>query len=313
MKKEVKKTSWAAGLGSYATVFSSIISLLFMLFFVGIIVVPMLLSRAETAGANVALIKLEGMIVTSAEGFDGNAVAEDIIELLDNAQQDEAMKAVVLEINSPGGTPVASEAIARKVRETDKPVIAVIKDMGTSGAYWVASAADMILASRLSVTGSIGVIGSYVDFSGLMTRYNVTYNRIVSGAYKDTGSPFKTLTADEKQLFGNMVSEMHRIFIDEVANNRQMSRENVSKLATGFVFLGDEAVRNGLIDRIGDVEDAYDILERELDIKVKPATFRKPPSFFEALMRAASEPAFYAGKGIGAALTEQSVRMPQFS
>ena len=114
-----------------------------------------------------------------------------ILNYLDLAQRNPNIKGVLLEINSPGGTVVASKEIADKVKQMNKPVVSYIREIGTSGAYWIASSSNVIVADPLSITGSIGVIGSYLEFSQLLEKYGVTYQRLVSGSYKDTGSPFK--------------------------------------------------------------------------------------------------------------------------
>ena len=146
---------------------------------------------------NVAHIKISGIIMPDAGSFfNPGAGSSDIVNFIQQANADSSIKAILLEIDSPGGSPVASAEIAEAVRNSNKTVVAWIRDSGTSGAYWAASAAYKIVAHPLSITGSIGVIGSYLDYAGLLERFNVTYERLVSGQYKDIGSPYKELTAD---------------------------------------------------------------------------------------------------------------------
>src|SRR3990167_6506295 len=126
---------------------------------------------------NVALIKIYGPITTTDSGsFASSATSStDIVELIEKAEKNDEIKAIVFEINSPGGSPVASDEIGRAVKDAQKPTVAWIREVGASGGYWIASASDHIIANRMSLTGSIGVIGSYLEFAELLDRYNVTY------------------------------------------------------------------------------------------------------------------------------------------
>src|SRR3989344_1664750 len=145
--------------------------------------------------ATVAVIPIEGVITTAEDDlFSDVANSRDIVDLIKEADNNPNVKAIVFEINSPGGSPVASEEIANAIKQTSKPTVAYIREVGASGGYWIASATDRIFASRMSITGSIGVIGSYLEFDGLLDKYNITYRRLVGGKYKDIGSPFKELT-----------------------------------------------------------------------------------------------------------------------
>ena len=120
--------------------------------------------------------------------FQNQFSSQDIIENLDKASQDSTVKGIILEINSPGGTVVASKEIADRVKSMNKPVVSWIREIGTSGAYWIASSSDKIVADPLSITGSIGVISSYLEFAGLLKNYNVTYESLTTGKFKEIGS-----------------------------------------------------------------------------------------------------------------------------
>jgi len=300
-------------IGIVATVVSSVVSLLFFLFFV-ILLVPGLVSKAESATANVAVIDVDGVITTGDEspfGGGGGAKSDDIIDLLREADDDESIKAIVLRINSPGGTPVATEEIANEVNVLSKPSVAVIRESGTSGAYWVASATDHVIASRMSIVGSIGVLSSYVDASGFLKRYNFTYVQLTAGKYKDAGSPLRPLEEEERVLFQKLLARTHDEFISAVATNRKMPREDVVKLATGFVFLGSEGKELGLVDQLGGLEDAYEYLRLQLNTTIDPVTFSRPPTFFEALSSTMSPTAFSLGQGIGSSLFSAEAQGPK--
>ena len=156
----------------------------------------------------------------------GGVVSTTIAGYLKKAKENPRIKAIVVEINSPGGTVVASKEIAAAVEDakTKKPVIAWIREVGASGGYWVASSADHIIADEMSITGSIGVLGSYLSFGGLIEDYNVSYERLVGGQYKDAGSPFKDLSAEERELLQERINIIHDAFIRKVAKDRKMGR-----------------------------------------------------------------------------------------
>ncbi|MEK6822266.1 MAG: S49 family peptidase, partial [Nanoarchaeota archaeon] len=194
------------------------------------------------------------------------------------------------------------------IKKANKTTVAVIRETGASGAYWVASATDHIFASRLSLTGSIGVLASYVDFSGFLKDHNITYQRLVAGKYKDAGSPLKPLEPEERVLFQKLLDRTRDEFIDAVATNRKLPRADVEELATGFVYLGIEAQQLGLVDEIGGIEEAFAYIEKLKGIKASPAEFSRPPTFFEALSGAFAGQSFFVGKGIGTALLEQRVQ-----
>src|SRR3989344_1616932 len=157
----------------------------------------------ESLSGNVALIPIQGVIVGDEDSeflFESVTSSPEAVELIEKADKNPNIKAIILEINSPGGSAVASEEIAKAVKKTNKTTVAWIREVGASGAYWVASSSDYVIANRVSITGSIGVIASYLEFPGLLERYNVTYQRMVSGKYKDLGSPYREMTQEEKAI-----------------------------------------------------------------------------------------------------------------
>src|SRR3989344_1512622 len=165
------------------------------------ILLPLLLSFfSSEASAKVALIPLEGVLSNTPGTVFGDTAtsANTIINFLAQANENPSIKAIVLQINSPGGTPVATDEVATAIKNSPKPVIAFIKDVGASSGYWIASSTEYIIANRMSITGSIGVFSSYLEFSGLMEEYGVSYERLVAGEYKDMGVPYRKLTSKEK-------------------------------------------------------------------------------------------------------------------
>lgn len=238
---------------------------------------------------NIAVIPIHGVITTtSASSFSTVVTSEDVLEQLDKANENPRIKAIILDINSPGGSGVAADEISQKIKSINKPTVAVIRDLGASAAYWISSATDHIYANRLSITGSIGVTGSYLEFSGLFTEYNISYQRYVSGALKDMGSPFKEPSELEEEIFQKLIDDMQTIFLDEVAQNRNLSKTETAKFGSGQIYLGIEAKELGLVDSLGTRDDALVYLENELNITAVPIEFKKKISFSELLSKMSS-------------------------
>jgi protease-4 len=181
-------------------------------------------------------------------------------EQLDLARKDKNVRAVVIRINSPGGGVTASDMLYHEIRkfrtETGIKVVAHFTDTGASGAYYAALAADRITAQPTTITGSIGVIMIRVDATGLMEKIGVRAQEIASGPEKAMGSPFRSMTEEEKKIFQDMIDSMYGRFVSVVAEARRMDPGRVRKLADGRIYTSDEAKEAGLIDSIGYLDDA---------------------------------------------------------
>ncbi|MDO8497200.1 MAG: signal peptide peptidase SppA [bacterium] len=233
----------------------------------------------DDANCNTIGIEIRGCIMTyrpdSADSLLGSGEdscdtitsSEDVVSKLKNATGDPNIKAVILEIDSGGGSPVGAEEIAAALKALDKPSIAWVRGGASSAAYWVASAADTIIASANSDIGSIGVTISYVDNAKQNVKDGLTYNQLTTGKYKDTGSPDRALTADERSLIQRDLDIMLKNFIQAVATNRNLSVANVTALADGSTMLGRMALRNGLIDQLGTQEEVWEKLGSEINQK----------------------------------------------
>jgi len=182
-------------------------------------------------------------------------------EQLDRARLDKKVKALVIRINSPGGGVTASDTLYHEIRKfkdaTGAKVVAHVLDMGTSGAYYAALAADEITAQPTSITGSIGVIMLRIDATGLMQKIGVQALQISSGAEKGMGSPFRPVSDEERKIFQGMIDSMYGRFVGVVAEGRKMDPQRVRQLADGRIYTSQEAKEAGLIDRIGYLEDAF--------------------------------------------------------
>ncbi|MBI2125677.1 signal peptide peptidase SppA [Candidatus Woesearchaeota archaeon] len=285
-------------------------SVLFVLF----VIIPVLFSLFDGPRlGNVALIPIEGAITgNGAQSFGASsASSKDLVEFIEAAEDNPQVKVLLLEINSPGGSAVASDEVAAAVKKVDKPVVALIREAGASGAYWIASASDHIIANRMSITGSIGVLSSYLEFSGLMEDYNVTYQRLVAGENKDMGTPFKKLSEQERTVLQSKLDTIHQYFIEEVAINRNLDISRVKVLATGEFYLGVEALNFGLVDALGDKDTAEDFIQQNYDLEeIDYIVYQHEAGFLEALAGVFSDFSFHLGEGIGSALVgQQGVRI----
>ncbi len=248
----------------------------------------------------IAVIPIEGVIGISS-GIGSEEVDPDIIgSYIDKAESDSSVKAIIIDINSPGGTVIASEIIADKIKNAKKPTVALIRDIGASGGYWVASAADEIVAYPMSITGSIGVRGSYLEFSGLLEKYGVKYQSITAGKYKDTGSPYKNLTSQERALLEKTINKIYDYFLEQVSINRDLPESTVRNLANGYIYLGVEAKDNGLIDYVGDEEFAVNLTKNLANITDADLIYyRQKRNVFNLFGGIIHESFYYMGKGIG--------------
>ncbi len=274
---------------------SLIVSVIFSLF-----------AGPEFISGNVALIPIKGVIISEKGKIFGEETTSSttIIKFIEEADKNPNIEAIVLEINSPGGSAVASEEIATALKKTNKTTIAWIREIGTSGAYWIASSADKIVVNRMSITGSIGVIASYLQFSGLLNDYNVTYERLVAGQYKDIGSIFKQLNPQERKLFQEQLDKLHEYFINAVAQNRNLPPKEVEKLATGMFYLGEQAKNFGLVDIIGGKDEVKEIIEKELNITMELVEYKEERRLIDVLAELFSQQSFFVGKGIGSSLLD---------
>tara|TARA_Y100000310_G_scaffold341249_1_gene439808 strand:+ start:378 stop:1358 length:981 start_codon:yes stop_codon:yes gene_type:complete len=304
-KKKITKKPWF-------WIILGVICGLFFFSFIFLSLIVAILSGASTTSAtgtgNIALIPVEGAIsASSASGYfsESGASSESIVTQIESANEDESIDAIVFWINSPGGSAVASDEIASAVLASEKPTVAVIREVGASGAYWIASATDYVIANRMSITGSIGVISSYLEFSELMENYGIGYQRLVAGENKDIGTPFRALAASEEDLLQGKLDLIHDYFIDAIASNRGLERMTVAAAATGEFYLGVEALELGLVDVLGDLDnaEAY-LLETELIEVNGYVEYGASGSIFDMLAGLSVLHGFAIGDSIGSKIVD---------
>ncbi|MBN1644968.1 signal peptide peptidase SppA [Candidatus Woesearchaeota archaeon] len=309
MKKKVKRNTLET-IDFFVKTTRTVIGALFTLV-IGAIFLLILFNlfapSVELINGNTALIPVKGKISTGQQDTfmpDGTA-SQKIVDWIKKADKDDAIKAIVIEIDSPGGSPVASYEIADAIKKAEKPTIALIRETGASGGFWVATAADTIFANPMSITGSIGVIGSYVEFAGLLNRYNMTYRRLISGQYKDALNKFKELTPEEALMFQQKLNKLHDYFITAVAENRDMPKEKVMKDADGFIMLGSEAKEKGYIDYLGGRDEVKEYIKTTLKIdEPEFKEYKSKPGLFDMFGASVNKFGYFLGKGLSANFEE---------
>jgi protease-4 len=306
-----KNQTQQISVGGRWSVIIVVLIFLAMISFISALVIGVFLSGSDVAAAgNVAHIQITGPIIAQGSGgFMGGSMAEstEIIRLIERASENPDVVAILFEINSPGGTAVASSEIAQAIEDTNKTTVAWIREVGASGGYWVASASDHIVANPMSITGSIGVIASYIEFGGTLERYNASYRRLVSGEYKDMGTPFKEMTPSEVDIMQKNLDLIREMFVEEVVQNRGLSRDAVSEAADGRFYLGTQAFELGLIDQLGGKKEAVAWIEDKEGIDAELALYAKPKTLADIIAGVFGENSYFVGQGIGKAFLDAKV------
>ncbi len=220
------------------------------------------------ASDKIAVIDVDGTLLNAAAPglfSAGEHTVSLLVEKLAKARKDPRVKAVLLRINSPGGTVVASDLMHDEIthfKKTGKPIVAVIMDVGASGGYYIACACDEIIAQPSSVTGSIGVVMQMFDIAGTLHKIGASTDAITSGTYKDAGSPFRKMRPEERAVFQSIVDDMFERFVTVVDEGRpNLDEATVRKLADGRVYSAKQALDAGLIDRITTLRKSIDVVK----------------------------------------------------
>lgn len=207
-------------------------------------------------GDAVAIVRVEGVIISEDDVTTG-APSGVIMDELERAAADSAVKAIVLRVDSPGGTVTGSSQIHEAILELEKPVVASMGGAAASGGYYVSAPADYIFARPDTTTGSIGVIYTLFNAEELMDELGVDVTTITSGPNKDIGSPWDDLTPEQREIFETLVDESYDQFVEIVAEGRaNLDEEEVRELADGRIYSGRQALENGLVDELGNLDDA---------------------------------------------------------
>ncbi|PKN13176.1 MAG: signal peptide peptidase SppA [Deltaproteobacteria bacterium HGW-Deltaproteobacteria-4] len=208
-------------------------------------------SARFSLGTKVGVIEISGVITSASE----------IIEDLRDFEDDSAIKAIVLRIDSPGGSVAPSQEIHDAIKKTAaiKPVVVSMGSVAASGGYYIAVAAQQIVANPGTMTGSIGVIMEFANYEELLKKIGWQNIVVKSGRFKDIGSPNRPMSAADQQLLQAMIDDVQSQFVDAVAQGRNLSLEEVKKVADGRIMTGRQALAAGLVDKLGGLESAIDL------------------------------------------------------
>jgi protease IV len=234
------------------------------------------------SGDAIALIRLSGGIqeTTTTSLFSGGGISPDVVEdRLELAQEDPSVRAIVLRLESPGGTVGASQQIAHLVADAKKPIVISMADVVASGGYYISAQADRIVAQPGTLTGSIGVIWATIDPGGLLKKLGVKLDAITAGKHKDMFLPGR-LNRERRKIIQNLVDDMYDQFVTDVAQGRGLNESDVRDLATGELYTGEQALRLGLVDATGFLDDAINEAESLAGIE-DAEVVELTPSFFE--------------------------------
>jgi len=261
--------------------------------------------RERVAGGDVAsdnkiiLLPISGVIMSGGEssGFWGAAAdpVQTVRDTLKNAEADRAVKAIILDINSPGGGVTASDNIHRELKRfkgkrPDVIIVSYLGEVAASGGYYVAMPGNRIVVHPTSITGSIGVIASMLNMEGLFQKIGLRSEVIKSGDKKDIFSGTRPMTKEERAIMQAMIDEMYQRFVGIVSEGRpNLTRSEILKLADGRIYTGEQAVKNGLADELGDREDAFGVAKKLAKITdARLVQYHKRHDFWEIFESASS-------------------------
>lgn len=243
-----RKKKWLLGIGAVIVIYA---------------VGSLFLHGKKEEAPKIAVIRVEGVIVPGESGgdlFSGqSAGADTIMRQLRRAGEDKTVKAVLMRIDSPGGSAAASQEISEemmRLKDKGKPIVISMADMAASGGYWLAAEGDTIYANPATITGSIGVYIEHRNLSALYDKLGIVNDKIKSGPLKDMMASERPLTEQERNLLQAMVNDMYNQFLEVVVQGRHMTMDSVKPLADGRIFTGRQAKDVGLVDHLGNYYDA---------------------------------------------------------
>lgn len=241
--------------------------------------------------SEVAIIPVEGTIAgAESQGLTGavSASPEALTSQLDKAAEDGDVEAVILSVNSPGGSVVASDEMHDEIvdfkRRTGKPVVVSMEEVAASGGYYISAPADRIVANEGTFTGSIGVIFSFLDLTRASEKYGIDQIAITSGEFKDIGSSFEELESDEREILQSLVDDSYDQFVEVIVQGRGIPEDRVREIGDGRIYTGSQAEEIGLVDELGNLDDAISSAEELANVSdARVVRYTEPPGFFEGL------------------------------
>ncbi len=244
-----------------------ILSVIVILFLFIVIQSIRFLSGSSSIGEKVAVLDITGIITKS----------DSTIKLIHAYRDDPNVKAIILRINTPGGSVAPVQEIFSELRKLEKPIVASMGSTAASGGYYIACAADTIVANPGTLTGSIGVIMQFTKIKGLYEKVGLEHQVIKSGKFKDSGSMFRDLSEDDIAVLQETVDDVYNQFVDAISESREdiLTREQIVSLADGRIFSGRQALEHKLIDKLGNLQDAIIVAGELGNIEGKPKVLRK--------------------------------------
>jgi protease-4 len=260
---------------------------------------------ASTAGGNLPLTGVGlGVVEVTGPITDSREVLEQLQEFEDN----DNIKGVLLRIDSPGGAVAPSQEMYGAVLrlKKKKKVVVSMGNLAASGGYYIACAGDRIFANPGTVTGSIGVITQLTNFSELADLAKVDVVTVKSGRYKDMGNPFRPFEEDDRQVFQDMVLNIYEQFIRDVAKSRNMKLERVREIADGRVYTGEQAKELGLVDELGGIQEAAEYLNKEAGLEGRPQLIYPPKEEDELFQKLLQGSARSVTRGVMQSVEEET-------
>lgn len=256
-------------------IFKAVITIVSIVFIFAFIDSWYKLETVSDGSCNIAVLPIEGVILPFY-GFDDYPLAitpGSVRDFVSKAEDDINIKGLLLEINSPGGTPVAAEQISNYINDSSLPTVSLIGDVGASGAYLVAASTETIIASAMSDVGSIGVTMSYLENTAKNEEEGISFVELTSGKFKEAGNPNRELSEEERALFEADLKIVHDEFVRQIAELRNKSVEEIQALADGSSMPGIKAMEKGLIDQIGNRTTAKEAFSGKLGLGVDEIVF----------------------------------------
>jgi protease-4 len=254
-----------------------------------ILVFCIILPACTMEGNKVAVISLSGPIQPESSGFlfGSNVITpQQVRSQVERAKNDIGVKAVVLQVESPGGSAAASQEILNELGRLEKPIVVSMGDVVASGGYYISAKADKIVALPATLVGSIGVISEIPNLKGLFDKLGIEMEVFTAGKYKDMFAGFRELTPEEKAIMQEITDQIYDQFVQVVVEGRGLSEDKVRELATGQLYTGVQAKELGLVDELGGLNEAIDLAASLAGIEKPTVEYYKPetPSLLNALL-----------------------------
>ncbi len=285
---------------------------------------PLEEETVEGKGRNkILLLDLSGVLTEELPSFSLTtppprvSLLARVREELAKAEKDDHVRALIVRINSPGGTITASDVLYHEIlafkQRKKVPVIAAIMDVGASGGYYAALAADSIVANPTTITGSIGVVMVTINAQGLMQKIGVAPLAIKSGPMKDAGSPFRALTGPELAVFQGIIDDMYGRFVSLIVQSRRLPEERVRALADGRVYTAEQALKLGLVDRIAYLEDVVAMAREAAQLdEAKVIMYHRPKEYRANIYSTSTAPPTTAESTLAQFATALGAAGPRF-